>query len=315
MKKIFITGGSGTVGSIFIEQNIDKYKIISYSRNEKSQVALKREFPDVDIILGSVEDKLNLEGSVLKEKPDIIIHSAAMKHVDSAEKQPMEMVKSNIIGSKNIIDVSTKLNILVTIGISTDKACNPNNLYGYSKLIMERMFLQANNDRNIFSCTRFGNVAGSNGSVIPFWLNCEKKGKPLPLTDDTMTRLMLDGKEVSSIIEKCINESEKNRGGFVLTKKMKMVRLKKLAKKISTNIKIVGKRPGEELYENLVSKRELKYTLTEDDYIYILKDENKVSKSRLNESFSSNNAAEMNSSEIDNLIDYVKQRMLNTMSY
>ena len=101
----------------------------------------------------------------------------------------------------------------------------------------------------------------------------------------------------------------------MLTKKMKMVRLKKLAKKISTNIKIVGIRPGEELYENLVSKRELKYTLTEDDYIYILKDENKVSKSRLNESFSSNNAAEMNSSEIDNLIDYVKQRMLNTMSY
>ena len=103
MKKIFITGGSGTVGSSFIEKNINEYKIYSYSRNEKSQVALKRAFPKVEIILGSVEDEFNLENSVRLVKPDIIIHAAALKHVDSAEKQPIEMVKSNIVGSKILL--------------------------------------------------------------------------------------------------------------------------------------------------------------------------------------------------------------------
>ena len=101
--------------------------ISSYSRNEKAQVALKRNFPQVEIILGSVEDKINLENAVLKVKPDIIIHAAALKHVDTSEKQPIEMVNSNIIGSKNIIEVSKKVNVPITIGISTDKACNPNN--------------------------------------------------------------------------------------------------------------------------------------------------------------------------------------------
>ena len=232
MKKIFITGGSGTVGSSFIEQNINEYKIYSYSRNEKSQVALKRAFPKVEIILGSVEDEFNLENSVRLVKPDIIIHAAALKHVDSAEKQPIEMVKSNIVGSKNIIEVSTKINVPITIGISTDKACNPNNLYGYSKKIMEKMFIEANNEKNIFCCTRFGNVAGSNGSVIPFWLNCKDQGKALPLTDVNMTRLMLNGEEVSAIIKRSIYECEQKSGGFILSKIMKKVLLKDLANEI-----------------------------------------------------------------------------------
>ena len=151
MKKIFITGGSGTVGRCFIEHNSKKYKIYSYSRNEKSQVALKRSFPGVEIILGSVENKISLQNAILSVMPDIIIHAAALKHVDSAEKQPNEMVNSNIIGSKNIIELSKEMNVPITIGISTDKACDPNNLYGYSKLIMERMFIEANNKKIYFA--------------------------------------------------------------------------------------------------------------------------------------------------------------------
>ena len=126
-------------GINFIEFNINKYKIYSYSRNEKAQVALKRAYPSVEIILGSVEDKFNLENVIIKIKPDIIIHTAALKHVDSAEKQPLELVKSNIIGSKNIIDLSKGLNVPITIGISTDKACIPTNLYGYSKSIIKNV--------------------------------------------------------------------------------------------------------------------------------------------------------------------------------
>ncbi len=315
MKKIFITGGSGTVGTCFIEHNSKKYKIYSYSRNEKSQVALKRSYPEVEIILGSVEDKTSLQNAILNIMPDIIIHAAALKHVDSAEKQPIEMVNSNIIGSRNIIELSKEVNVPITIGISTDKACDPNNLYGYSKLIMERMFMEANNKRNIFCCTRFGNVAGSNGSVIPFWLNCKKQNKPLPLTGEKMTRLMLDGEEVSKIIEKCISVAENNLGGFVLTKMMKKVVLIDLAKNISDKIKIVGLRPGEELYENLISERELRFTKVDKDYIFISKEENTNQSTRMKSPLSSENAIKMKPQELKSLIKYVENKMINTMTY
>tara|TARA_B100000686_G_scaffold256214_1_gene267833 strand:- start:32 stop:979 length:948 start_codon:yes stop_codon:yes gene_type:complete len=315
VKKIFITGGSGTVGSSFIQQNINKYKIYSYSRNEKSQVALKRTFPKVEIILGSVEDEFNLENSIRLVKPDIIIHAAALKHVDSAEKQPIEMVKSNIVGSKNIIEISTKTNVPITIGISTDKACNPNNLYGYSKKIMEKMFIEANNEKNIFCCTRFGNVAGSNGSVIPFWLNCKNQGKPLPLTDENMTRLMLDGKEVSSIIERCIYECEQKSGGFILSKMMKKILLKDLANKISDKIELVGLRPGEELMESLISEEELIFTRVDKDYIFILNRENTDKTTRLKNPLSSSNATKMSDTELINLVEYVRENNTNTMTY
>jgi UDP-N-acetylglucosamine 4,6-dehydratase/5-epimerase len=315
MKKIFITGGSGTVGSLFIEKNIKKYKLYSYSRNEKSQVALKRRFPDVEIILGSVEDKFNLENAIIKIKPDIIIHAAALKHVDTAEKQPIEMVKSNIIGSKNIIEIAKKTNVPITIGVSTDKACNPNNLYGYSKLLMERMFMEANNENNIFCCTRFGNVAGSSGSVIPFWINCKNQGKSLPLTNEIMTRLMINGEEVANIIEKCIDEAEKKVGGFTLTKTMKKVVLKDLAKMISDKIEIVGIRPGEELFENLISENELKFTRVDNNFIFILKDENTNHSTRIKSTFSSESAEKMSEIELENLINYVEETMNNSMIY
>ena len=315
MKKIFITGGSGTVGSSFIEQNINEYKIYSYSRNEKSQVALKRAFPKVEIILGSVEDEFNLENSVRLVKPDIIIHAAALKHVDSAEKQPIEMVKSNIVGSKNIIEVSTKINVPITIGISTDKACNPNNLYGYSKKIMEKMFIEPNNQKNIFCCTRFGNVAGSNGSVIPFWLNCKDQGKALPLTDVNMTRLMLNGEEVSAIIKRSIYECEQKSGGFILSKIMKKVLLKDLANEISDKIELIGLRPGEELMESLISEEELMFTRIDKDYIFILDRENTDRTTRLKSPLSSSNATKMTNSELRNLVEYVKENNTNTMTY
>ena len=315
MKKIFITGGSGTVGSIFIKNNISNYKIYSYSRNEKSQVALKRMYPDVEIILGSVEDRHNLENAIFKVKPDIIIHSAALKHVDSAEKQPIEMVNTNIVGSKNIIEVSKNINVPITIGISTDKACNPNSLYGYSKLIMEKMFMEASNEKNIFCCTRFGNVAGSNGSVIPFWLNCVNQGKSIPLTDESMTRLMLNGKECSDIIEKCIKEAENKLGGFVLSKFMKKVNMKDLAEEFSGKIEIVGLRPGEELNENLISYEELKFTRIDDEYIFILKNVNKDKSTQLKNPLSSENATKMNSNELKDLIKSVKDKMTNTLRY
>ena len=307
MENLLITGGSGTVGYSFIKKNYNKYKIYSYSRNEKSQVALKRIFPEIDIILGSVEDKHDLNNAMAKTKPQIVIHAAALKHVDTAEKQPIEMVKSNIIGSKNIIEASKNNNVRITIGISTDKACNPKSLYGYSKTIMEKMFLEANNKNNIFSCTRFGNVAGSNGSVIPFWLSCLKKNKPLPITDLRMTRLMLNYDEVSEIIEKAITEAKNGIGGFVLSKMMKKVELHRLANSISKNITIVGLRPGEELSEDLISESELEFSELRENYIYIRNEINENINTRLEGPISSKNSLDMTDQEIIEMIKVVNE--------
>jgi len=315
LEKIFITGGSGTVGESFIENNFEKYEIYSFSRNEKAQVALKRKFPKVNIILGSVEDKYDLDNSLNKIKPRIIIHAAALKHVDTAEKQPIELVKSNIIGSKNIIESAKANNVAITVGISTDKACEPNNLYGYSKRIMEQMFLEANNHKNIFCCTRFGNVAGSNGSVIPFWLNQKSNNEPLTLTHDKMNRLMLSRKEVSEIIEKCIEEGRNKKGGFILSKFMKNVVMKELANCISTDIKIIGLRPGEELNENLISEKELDYTKVDGEYVFIENQINKDKTKRLKKSLSSKNAKKMNFNELVLLINEVEINLKRNFYY
>jgi UDP-N-acetylglucosamine 4,6-dehydratase len=309
MKKVFITGGSGTVGESFIRNFYNKYKFYSYSRNEKAQVALKRKFPKIEIILGSIEDRLSLENAVFKSNPDIIIHSAALKHVDTAEKQPIEMVKSNIIGSNNIIEVSKKAAIAVTVGISTDKACNPKNLYGFSKLLMEKMFLEANNNETKFCCTRFGNVVGSNGSVIPYWLRNHNSKGFIPLTSKEMRRLMITSDEASVLIEKAINDTVKSGGGFVLSKKMKAVKLYDLAKLISNNIKIIGLRGGEELDEDLVSMNELEYTITEEDFIKIYSHKNDEKKKQLHSPISSKNSIFMDEFEMAKLIEIVKSKI------
>ena len=310
MENLLITGGSGTVGYSFIRNNYKKYNIYSYSRNEKSQVALKRAFPEIEIILGSVEDKHDLNNALAKSKPQIVIHAAALKHVDTAEKQPIEMVKSNIIGSKNIIEASKNNNVNITIGISTDKACNPKSLYGYSKKIMEKMFLEANNKNNIFSCTRFGNVAGSNGSVIPFWLSCLKKNMPLPITDIRMTRLMLNYDEASEIIERAITEGKNGVGGFVLSKMMKKVELHRLANSISKNITIVGLRPGEELAEDLISESELEFTEIRENYIYIRNEINENINTRLEVPISSENSSNMTDQDILEMIKVVSENSI-----
>ena len=141
MRKVFITGGSGTIGQSFIEENYGKFDFMSFARNEKMQVALKRNYPEINITMGSVEDAVDLVVAVRKFQPDMIIHCAALKHVDTGETNPSALIKANIIGSLNVIEAAISCNVGYTIGISTDKACNPDNAYGYSKSLMERMFL------------------------------------------------------------------------------------------------------------------------------------------------------------------------------
>lgn len=298
MKKVFITGGSGTVGRSFINRYYNEYKFYSFARGEKAQVALKRLFPEVEIIIGGIEDLNHLTSEIVRIKPDIVIHAAALKHVDTAEKQPSRAILINVIGSYNIIQACKTANIPIIVGISTDKACSPTNIYGNSKLFMEKLFLEAHNENNRFVCCRFGNVAWSNGSVIPFWLSQKSQGKSLTLTDPKMNRLMFSEEESSELIRKCIDEAIEQEKGFVLSRLMKTINMHKLAKFISSEVEIIGLRPGENLNEDLISEKELPYSTLVENHIYLRSEINMNLSSRLPTKLSSENAEEMNEKEI-----------------
>jgi len=297
MKKIFITGGSGTIGTSFIKKYYNKYHFFSYSRNEKMQVSLKRNFDKVEIILGAVEDKLNLSRSIAKIHPDIIIHAAALKHVDSAEISPIQALQSNIIGSLNVIHAAVDSNIPLTVAVSTDKACSPDNNYGYTKLLMEKIFLEAHTKKNKFAVCRFGNVSHSHGSVIPFWLALHAANKPLLLTDKSMNRLMFSREEAVKLIYKAITKANREGETFILSQKMKSVNMFDLACIISDKIKYIGIRPGEKLNEILINNNEIPYTFVNGKFITIKQYKNK-GKNTLDGEYSSKNAEFMNKKEM-----------------
>ena len=307
MKNLLITGGSGTVGQAFIRENIDKYNFYSYARNEKLQVALKRNFPEVEIIFGSVEKKTELLNAIRKAKPEIIIHAAALKHVDTAEKQPSLAIKTNILGSLNVVESAILEEVPLTVGISTDKACSPDNLYGKTKYFMERIFHEHNNEKNRFICCRFGNVAWSNGSVIPFWMNLARENKPLPITSEDMTRLIFSGSEASKLIGESLKIVKKEKRSFILSKRMKKVNMLKMAKLISSSIKIIGLRSGEVLSEDLISKEEIKFTkVLDNEYLLITPDKEVKLSDQLKVPLSSSNAEEMSEKEMMDLIHGVQ---------
>lgn len=271
MQKILITGGSGTVGKAFIKKYYDNYQFINYSRNETSIHELSKEYPNVKNIIGDIMDLPHLIKTFSEVKPDVIIHAAALKHIDIAEKNPTQAIKLNVMGSHNVVTASILNDISLVVGVSTDKACSPNSVYGYTKKMMEEMFMDMHTDKNRFICTRFANVAGSNGSVIPFWKKLAEQGENLRLTDPLMNRLMFSKDNAAELIHKSIEISNEDTSkSFVLSKKMKTVNLFDLAKIISQQeVDIVGSRPGEKLNETLISENELPLTKVMGEYVLI----------------------------------------------
>jgi len=313
-KKIFITGASGTVGMAFIKEYYNLYNIYSYSRNEKSQVALKREFPNVEIIIGSIEDIHTLDCAIANLDIDIMIHAAALKHVDTAEKQPSQAIKINLLGTINVLEICQKYNIKKVIGISTDKACSPDNIYGMSKYLMEKLFEEYRSPNLNTVCCRFGNVAWSNGSVLPFWLNVKESNKPLPITDINMTRLIFTSKEAARLINKSITLADDLDSFFILSKKMKACKMVDLACLISDETTIIGLRPGEILSEDLISSKEVKYAyqLIDDkaEYIVIIKNnESNLLGEKLTSPVNSITAEKMDKEEMIMLLKDVKNHI------
>ena len=297
--KVLITGGTGTVGQAIIKQNDNEY--ISISRNEENIAKLKREYPEVKCYVGNIEDE-GLLLRVFKEvKPDVVVHAAAMKHIDLMETNPIAGCNVNVMGSLNVVQASLINDVPITIGISTDKACMAESVYGASKYLMERVFMNTNTDENRFALTRFANVAHSAGSVLPFWLKLKDDGKPLKLTDPDMNRLIFTKEDAASLINRTIDFTRENGGGFVKSYKMKCVNMLDLAKVISDDIEIVGKRAGEKTDEDLISEREIARTFIYGDDIHIRMDENKGD-NKLDRPYNSVSAEHMTEEEMEKLV-------------
>lgn len=299
--RVLITGGSGTVGCAFMREYADRHTFAILSRSEKLQWEAQQEFAQLKCYLGGVEDHDAVLRAYDAFQPDIVIHAAAIKHIDLAERQPIQTCRINIVGGINVVAVSKLCRTPITIGISTDKACGQS-VYGMSKYLMEKAFLEANTAQTKFALCRFANVAKSNGSVIPKWIEAAKRGEQLTITDPSMCRMMISQPDAARLIHKAIDLCDAG-GGFILSKKLKQVNILDLAKAISDNYKVTGVRAGEQQHEALFTPNEIACTeLLPDGYIKIGTSPNPRLATRLDSGYDSATAERMTEQEIRDLI-------------
>ena len=261
-KTILITGGTGSFGKKFIETILDRYpnvtKIIIYSRDELKQSLLRQKYPPIDypqlrFFIGDVRDRDRLTQAC--EGVNVIIHAAAIKQVDTAEYNPTECIRTNIDGAENVIHAALATNVNDVVALSTDKACAPINLYGATKLASDKLFCAANNIKGSkdirFSVVRYGNVMGSRGSVIPFFMGKKKDGL-LPITHSHMTRFNISLQDGVNLVMFALKN---HLGGEIFIPKIPSYKIMDVAKAIAPNCptKITGIRPGEKLHEEMIT--------------------------------------------------------------
>ena len=276
-KTILITGGTGSFGKKFISMLLDRYrpkKIIVYSRDELKQFEMQQKFnaPCMRYFIGDVRDGARLEKAMYKV--DYVVHAAALKQVPAAEYNPMECIMTNVHGAQNVINAAIACGVKKVIALSTDKAANPINLYGATKLCSDKLFTAANamvGDRETrFAVVRYGNVVGSRGSVVPFFKNLVANGATeLPITDERMTRFWLKLEDGVNFVFK---NFERMQGGEIFIPKIPSMRVVDLAKAIAPElpIKVIGIRPGEKLHE-VMCPSDLYYdTIEFDDHFVIM---------------------------------------------
>ena len=255
-KSILITGGTGSFGKKYTEILLSKFKpkrLVIYSRDELKQYEMAQVFKDpaMRFFIGDVRDEKRLMTAM--NGIDYVIHAAAMKHVPIAEYNPMECIKTNINGAQNVIDAALECGVSKVIALSTDKACNPVNLYGATKLASDKLFVAANNiagsKKTRFSVVRYGNVVGSRGSVVPFFKGLIERGaEELPITDERMTRFWL---KLEDGVDLVLKSFQRMQGGEIFVPKIPSMRILDLAEAIAPGVptKIIGIRPGEKLHE------------------------------------------------------------------
>ena len=280
-KSVLITGGTGSFGKKFVETILKRYpevkRIVIYSRDELKQFELKQKYPEskypqLRFFIGDVRDGERLKRAC--EGVDVIIHAAAIKQVDTAEYNPEECIKTNIHGAQNVINAAMQTGVKHVVALSTDKACAPINLYGATKLTSDKLFTAANNisgSKDIkFSVVRYGNVMGSRGSVIPFFIHKRDNGvKELPITDMRMTRFNISLQAGVDLVMYAIGH---HLGGEIFIPKIPSYHIVDVAKAIAPNIPLVevGIRPGEKLHEEMITVTDALNTIDLGQYYAIL---------------------------------------------
>ncbi|MEM5875582.1 MAG: UDP-N-acetylglucosamine 4,6-dehydratase (inverting) [Candidatus Aenigmatarchaeota archaeon] len=275
-KIILLTGGTGSFGQKFVEIMLKKYKpkvIRIFSRDELKQWEMEKKFnnhPVLRFFIGDVRDKERVERAM--DGADIVVHAAALKQVPLCEYNPFEAVKTNILGAQNVIESAIDHNVEKVIALSTDKAVNPVNLYGATKMCMEKLFIAANSyvgaqRQTKMSCVRYGNVVGSRGSVIPLFKKQKSTGK-ITITDERMTRFWITLEQAVEFVISCI---EKMHGGEIFVPKIPSMKITDLAKAIAPDCEIeyIGIRPGEKLHECLLTEDEARHALEFDNFFVI----------------------------------------------
>jgi len=278
-KTVLITGGTGSFGNKFAEIVLKRYpgikRLIIFSRDEMKQYEMAQRFghdPRLRFFIGDVRDRDRLYRAF--DGVDYVVHAAALKQVPAAEYNPSEVIKTNIGGAENVVNAAIDCGVKKVIALSTDKACNPINLYGATKLCSDKLFIAGNSyagaKETRFSVVRYGNVVGSRGSVIPFFLNCRKRGV-IPVTDPRMTRFWIT---LEQGVEFVLKSFEKMRGGELFVPKIPSMNIMDLARAVAPecNIEITGIRPGEKLHECMISVDDARNTVEYDDYYMIQPD-------------------------------------------
>lgn len=278
-KVILITGGTGSFGKKFTEfvfNNFNPKKVVIFSRDEFKQYELAKKYPisqyPIRYFLGDIRDKERLFRAF--EEIDYVVHAAALKQVPALEYNPFEAVKTNILGAQNIVEAAIESGVKRVVALSTDKAVSPVNLYGATKMALEKIFISANSyvgSRDIrFCCVRYGNVLGSRGSVIPYFLKIKSEGKnSFPITDERMTRFWITLDQGVKLVYETLQNMA---GGEIYVLKIPSMKIVDLIKAIDENAtyNLVGIRPGEKIHETLIQEDEGRNTLDMGEYYVIL---------------------------------------------
>lgn len=273
---ILVTGGTGSFGNTFVPMTLEKYnprKIIIFSRDEMKQWDMAKNYqndPRVRFFIGDVRDKERLYRAL--DGVDYVVHAAATKIVPTAEYNPFECVKTNVHGAMNLIDACIDKGVKRVVALSTDKASSPINLYGATKLASDKMFVAGNSYSGAhgtrFAVVRYGNVMGSRGSVIPFFMSIKDKGV-LPITDERMTRFMISLEQGVELVWHAFQDME---GGEIYVKKIPSMKVTDLARVVAPEAKqeVIGIRPGEKLHEQMISAEDAYYTFEYPEHFKIL---------------------------------------------
>jgi UDP-N-acetylglucosamine 4,6-dehydratase (inverting) len=326
-KTILITGGTGSLGKALtadiIKSHPEVKRLVIFSRDEQKQFEMAQdypsnEYPQIRFFIGDVRDFKRLKRAL--KGIDFVIHAAAMKHVPIAEYNPMECVKTNILGAENVINACLETGVSRVVALSTDKAAAPINLYGATKLASDKLFVAANNITGWnpikFSVVRYGNVMGSNGSVIPFFLKKKKEGV-LPITDPTMTRFNIS---LQGGVEMVMHALENAWGGEIFVPKIPSYKITDIAEAIGPDCEkpVVGIRPGEKIHEEMITSSDSYYTYDLGKYYVILPATHKWNKEdylqkfnakKVKPGFQYNSGKNEDWESIENLRNLIKQHV------